>query len=404
LSTESDFFSGDHSLGQGAMVSALVARCHTVANNLRYLSQDADITSNQCLSQSDHDAELAKAPSVEDVSVARAGVLAMTAAMQAGQVPANMVTSSQDALRDMVAVREAAVAEHANRTSGTSFPTTRNGFNPDSTPFTKKTLPGEGDGAGATDIGATSQPLPDFGGTAAGADFATGGDTFGAGTDGDALGGGMASDDTLATMVSSDPLGGGLPMGGQPPLMQPMAAQQVQPPPGGMPMGAPMGGGMPGMPVMPPLSFPTPSGTPSPSGPSRLDTDLDSSEDAYEPNFENPDWTLDTSVSSGGGWVPEQGSSVSGVTTRADVSGVTAPVVGATGGSASATRPTTGMMGAPFMPMGAMGGMGAAAGTAGGKERPVILSQDRELLARESLEQSIDSGLVGRDTSEVPRT
>lgn len=95
---------------------------------------------------------------------------------------------------------------------------------------------------------------------------------------------------------------------------------------------------------------------------------------------------------------PLRGSSIT-ATTRSDVSGQSPSAVSATG-----VRPGENtqqqMMRGGGMGGGMMGGMGHGQGQGkGAKERPVILSEDPEQIGKDSTDQAVQTGLIGRDSS-----
>ena len=379
LSQVAATFQADPDVGSGTSIDVLRERNLAAKSLVENFQQEASLAALQSASQAEHDSALAAAPSANDRAMLQAALEAARARMISGQISPADFTVIQDEYLTQRAQRSDAVQQHAIRTAETEFPVPSGdlGLIPEFRSMNES-------GGGPSSTGASSDdelnndPLAD----SPPDDFPL--DDF-------------SSDEGPTpgvTQISSDgsavaPAGmGQLSSPSGQPAMQPMAMPQ-------QPMSAPMpmaGAGFPG-------GQPAPMGRFSPEPDMDPDDDLDSLE---EDPYEIPDMALDTDLSTGTG-LPDQGYSVSGVTTRADVSGITAPVVGVggtpvSGGSAS----TRGMLGGGMMPMAPMmGGMGMG-GASGSKERPVILSQEPDLSAKESLEHSVESGLVGRASSEAP--
>lgn len=378
LSQVAATFQADPEVGSGTSVEVLRERNRAAKSLVENFQQEASLAALQSASQAEHDSALAAAPSANDRAMLQAALEAARARMIAGQISPADFAAIQDEYLTQRAQRNDAVQQHAIRTAETEFPTPSGdlGLIPEFRSMNE----------------AERDVVPDLGGPSddeSNTDFPS--DEF-------------PSDDSSSdeeptpgvTQISSDgsaavPAGAGqLSSPGGQPAMQPMTMPQ-------QPMSAPMpmaGAGFPG-------GQPTPVGrfSPEPEPYSESNDGLDSLE---EDPYEIPDMDLDTDLSTGTG-LPDQGYSVSGVTTRADVSGITAPVVGVggtptSGGSAS----TRGMLGGGMMPMAPMMGGAGMGGAVGAKERPVILSQDPDLSAKESLEHSVESGLLGRSSSQAP--
>jgi hypothetical protein len=365
LSQVAATFQGEPEIGSGATVAVLRERNLAAKSLVENFQQEASLVVNQSASQAEHDSALASAPSANDRAMLQAALEAARARMISGQISPADFSAIQDEYLNQRAQRNDAVQQHAIRTAETEFPVPSGELG---------LIPGfrsmDESGVGPSGTGFPDDEFPS--------------DEF-------------PPDEeppSGVTQISSDgsavaPAGAGqLSAPSGQPAMQPMAMSQ-------QPMSAPMpmaGAGFPG-------GQPAPAGRFDPEPDMDLDDDLDSLE---EDPYEIPDMELDTDLSTGTG-LPDQGYSVSGVTTRADVSGITAPVVGvggtpAAGGSSS----TRGMLGGGMMPMAPMMGGAGMGGGGMAKERPVILSQDPDLSAKESLEHSVESGLLGRSSSQAP--
>ena len=116
----------------------------------------------------------------------------------------------------------------------------------------------------------------------------------------------------------------------------------------------------------------------------------------------------DIGTSTSGDTSGDGGSAVGGVghsvtaRTSADVSGVNSPAVSAGAGRGAAPA-AGGMMGGGMGGGGMMGAGGAGAGAGGkGKERPDIKSSDPAQHGKDSLDEAIEGGLLGRSTSKKP--
>ncbi|MGF2946535.1 hypothetical protein [Mycobacterium sp. Lab-001] len=171
------------------------------------------------------------------------------------------------------------------------------------------------------------------------------------------------------------------------PAMPPMTQQPMMAPPQ-MPQGGGAGGGYPAMPSM--------AGAGSPR-------------DRKKDDGKDPLDGLKTDLSGAGadgaaagvaaGAALDRGTTAHGMHTRADVSGINRPAVGGGAGQAPPSQPQQGgMMGGP---------MGSGAGGAGGggkpKPRPDIKSADPKQHGHDSVRESVEGGLLGRDTAEEPK-
>lgn len=106
-----------------------------------------------------------------------------------------------------------------------------------------------------------------------------------------------------------------------------------------------------------------------------------------------------------GSTTTERGNTASGIHTKADTTGVNSPSLSGNGtkpGAApSGSQGGAGMRGMNAMPFGSGAGLGS--GTTKGKERPFIQSSDKNQYGFSSREESVEGGLIGRDTAESPK-
>lgn len=192
----------------------------------------------------------------------------------------------------------------------------------------------------------------------------------------------------LSSDLDSDGKGRAM-LGNQPPQMPPMQpqAQGQGAPPGAGGAGIPAGGNMLGT-----------------TQPRRND----------DKKYQDPLTALATETSGAAGLAAgsalgstttERGNTASGIHTKADTTGVNSPAVGGNGtkpGAApSGSQGGAGMRGMNAMPFGSGAGMGG--GTTKGKERPFIQSSDKNQYGFSSREESVEGGLIGRDTAQPPK-
>lgn len=337
--------------GDGLVVQALNEHIEDTARGLERLAEQAVQTSETCDTQSSVDQILINAPSPSEVDEAKFKANAVRHMVQLGKLPPAALKPAQDEFIDKNRERDEAYNEHARQTSDTSL-----------------TPPPDDTTTGTSRRSRTlSQPLNE----------PVDGSGYG---DGGGGGDGSTLDDTFGdTHLSSD-------------TEPAAAAATAQPQMGGQPQGAPQGGGAhgspPQMPQMPPMSPSAFKDKPKmPDGVGDLGSMIS-------------DTDIGTSTSGDASATVDRGGSLHGVTTRADVSGAAPSSVGAGGvrpGEAQGGPAMRGGMGG--MPMG-MGGIGGGNKTS--KERPEIFAHDKKLLGDEAVENAVEGGLIGRNSSRAP--
>jgi hypothetical protein len=377
--------------------------------------------------QNTADEALAAAPSPAEVEMARQVALSMIAGLKTGQVTATEAMRVQQEYGALLAERQLAVTVHAaesERTAGcfgglyVPAVQARRGGGAGDVPLE------EGGDANTTEAPVEAAPKRTDGGDPAPAATAPTDATplpeiFGppATLPGIGSGGGMTAEfPDRGGMVSEFPgpplppltpetglASGGFPLTPQMPSLSPMPMPPQQ---GGMPGGgfAPMP--MPGLP-MPGGSFTAPQGGRmlDPTPPPRREQSRDRDRDTDLTTPDDLDLTLfpDAPAAVAGGVVAAGavGSSVTGVHTPANVSGVTSPVVSAlppmnpsTGGVGPAT-------GGVVPPMGAMGSGVGATGSGGMKPREPVLAAEGTV-GQENLREAVAGGAISRATAEPP--
>ncbi|TXI55935.1 hypothetical protein [Mycolicibacter arupensis] len=356
----------------GTTVTALMDLLDEYRRDCETLSQHATSMVTACAVQVDNDNTFLAAPGPADVEDAQAKV---QRAIQSNSLAA--LVASRVQLQEVKAEYDAAYHAHEEGTEGTHPKIVP----PEEPPSMKRRGTGERDTGGydGTD-GVQLMPLNRPAGSPS--PFAGG------------SGGGMPamppmSADSLGTRLSGDTESAAAAAG------RGMATQPAMPPvqQGG---GAPAGGGSPmgGMPGMP-------GGMPGAATP-RGGKDKSKNDPAWDATM------LSSDAAAGGAGAlaataanPDRGGSLHGVTTRADVSGRNAPVVGMR--SPGPVPPAGGPMGGG--PMGGMMGGGAGLhgnnGTTG--KRPDIKAHDPIMQGDESVKNSVEGGLIGRKSSRVPK-
>lgn len=330
--------------GSGRTVSAINARIGKISSHLLELTNTSEDVSGKCHTQAGIDDELAHAPTSSDVSSAASHLSQVISASRNGTATPDELTAAKNHWQDVKNRHDAAKVKHATDTEGSS--------------------------GAPTSLAAAVPDLSDDPGSPGGP-----GDGPGDGSGGGSPGGpGDDPDDSPDGKKDSAPGGG--------PQNPPQFPAQPQG------AGGSAGGGQP---PMPPMGA-TGTGMPPDTGKDPLD------------DLPLDDTNIGTSTSgdtSGG-----TGSAMSGIghsvtaRTSADVSGMNSPAVSAGPVRGSGAG---GMMGGGMM--GGMGGMGGGMGGKApqrGKERPTIASSDRGQLGKDSLEDSIEGGVIGRSTSAKP--
>ncbi|MEY8013936.1 hypothetical protein [Mycobacterium servetii] len=223
-----------------------------------------------------------------------------------------------------------------------------------------------------------------YGGSSSTDPFTGGGGSGGSG-DGSSAGAGdtsLSSDTSDAGNQAKPMLGGGQPQ--MPPMAQQPQAPQM--PQGGASPGA--GGGAPSMPPMRGATLPK-------------DKDKDKDKGSDPLDDLKTDLSGDAAAGAAGaaaGAAMERGATIQGAHTRADISGLNRPAVGAVGG-AQPVPPQGGMMSGP-MGAGVPGGGGA--GGSKPKPRADIKSSDPKQHGMDSIEDAVEGGILGRTTAEKP--
>lgn len=321
-----------------------------------------------CVVQADADHRLMAAPSPADVEDQRDR---LRAANRLGSVA--QALHEGEKLREISSARDDAYVKHMNDTFVTE---------PKIVPVEPKTNWRRGSGKNANtaatgEDGVSLMPL----------------NRPSSGVGGGGGGGGMPSLPPMSmanigTHTSGDVAGAARSATPMPPQMQPMT---------GMSGGAPAGGGMPvgmgampgGMPNMQPMSM-----SKRDKKKDELPTYLSGADGAAAGSG------LGAAAGVAAGQV-DRGSSVTGVSTRADVSGRGSGAVAATpppsgsGGSGSGR-----MMGGP-MGMGGLGG-GNSLHQQNGKARPDIPNRDPDLVGQGAADAAVQGGIVGRASSKSP--
>lgn len=342
--------------GSGAAITALNERIENASQALASLSESALQTSDTCDTQTSSDSKLLSAPSPHDVETAKNTAAAVRQQAMVGKATPSQFKMAQDAYNDAKSQRDSAYEEHESETQGHVFSP------PDVE--TRVTAPHASRPADFGTLSPSGSGYPNLPGG--------GGDDFG--------GGGFSDDSPFGeTHLSSD----SGPSSPSPAMMQAQPQQPMGGQPGGMPMG-----GQPQMPQMAPMS---------PSAFKDTPKSKDLPKDNL-PDYDLSDTAVGTSTSGDSGNASGTGSSVAGVTTRADVTGTPSGAVTAGGGVRGAGEAQGPMMrgGMGGMPMGAMGQGG---NNSNSKERPEIFTEDKDLLGTETEDAAVKGGLIGRNTS-----
>jgi hypothetical protein len=414
---------------RGQCAEALAAAQQQRRATLIGLADAAHRAAGYAGTQNVADEALAAAPSPQEVEMARQVVLAMIAGLKTGQVTATEAMRVQQEYGALLAERQLAVTVHAGESERTAgcfgglyLPEVQarrggdvpleEGGDANTTEAPVEAAPKRTDGgdpAATAPTGAT--PLPEI------LSPPTSNSLPGAGSsNGDLTAefpghGGMVAEFPGPAMPPLTPLNPETGLSGSPFPMTPqlpgLAPMPMPPQQGGMPGGGfgPMP--MPGLP-MPGGSFTAPPGGRmlDPTPPARREQSRDRDRDTDLTTPDDLDLTLfpDGAAAVAGGVVAggAVGSSVTGVTTPANVTGVTAPVVSAM----PPMNPATGGMGPAaggmVPPMGAMGsGVGGAGGGGGMKPREPVLAAEGTV-GQENLREAVAGGTVGRATAEPP--
>lgn len=356
--------------GSGSAADRINENIENHLSTLTHLEEQANTTAETANRQAEIDAELAGAPTEEEIEELKRRWLDLKRKAADGDVSEEELEQAQKEYLDAKKEREEALKKHAEDTEAHKLETDDEESN--------------GDDGYAPEGGASG------GGSSSGG--SSGGDLPAAASSSE---GGLAGD----TELSSDTAAGAgfqTPMMGQPmqPQMQPMQPQAAA---GGAQAAAPMFNQQPTG-----QQYPQGFKSPKPNLPPPESDPFGRKRDPLA--FLNRANGPSTSVSgTGGGAISDtRGISVSGVTTKSDVTGAGGTQLSSTTGQAPGTN-SQGQQGAPMR--GGMMGMGPMMAGAGGgagnktKERPDIKSQDRDLLGKDSLDQAVEGGMIGRSTS-----
>ena len=344
--------------GSGNAADTVNGHIEKIAESLSELSEAANTTAEKCETQSTIDSELTKAPTKAQVDELKQTYLDTKKKAGKGEATDEELEAAQKAYQEAKKAREDAVDTHETDTKGNIVGDDITDSDDDGSPNNNGNGTDTGGGSETTSDGSMtdSSPLSD-----------TAGNTE------------LSSDDSTAQQqpqMSSQPQSSGQ-------QQQPQAGGGAQPSSGGPPQSS-----------QPQMNMGNTSPKPS------MTPDKKSSKDK-DPLAFLKDSKVGTTTSGADTKMDTKGVSLSGVTTKADTSGTNSPSVNATGsqpGSGSGNQ--NGMMGRGGMGGGMMGGMGGAgAGGGGKKEKPVIYTQDKDLLGKESLDQAVEGGMIGRNTS-----
>lgn len=342
--------------GEGAVADQFNENLEKYAEVIAKLEEAANNTAEDAQTQADADEELLNAPSEEEVEELKQKYLEVKRKAANGEATDEELEDAQNEYLDAKKQREDALKKHTEETEFSNLNTDTNGSGNDST-------------ASSSSSDTSTSPRS--------------GSTLG-GDESSAPGGTELSSDGSQTPQQS--------MMSQPQqAAQPQASAQPQ-------MG---GGAAPQQAQQPQSNKLAPPNMPSYQGP--RDT---GKKDGKDPLAFLNDRKVNTNVSGAASpFLNDRGTSVTGVTSKVDTSGMNSPAVSATGSQPGSGDQRGNQMGGRMM--GGMGGMGGMMGGMGGaqgagkgsKEKPEIFTQDKDLLGKESLDQAIEGGMIGRDTS-----
>lgn len=347
--------------GEGKVADQINENLERYAEVIGKLEEGANTTSEDAQKQADADEELLNAPSEEEVEELKQKYLEVKRKAANGEATDQELEDAQNAYLDAKKQREEALKKHTEETEFSNLNT----------------------GTDDDEEDTSSSPSTSDTGTSPSSGSSLGGDDE-AGTPGD-------------TELSSD--------GSQTPqqsmMNQPQAQQaQQQPQASAQPQ---MSGASPQQQQQQPQSNKSaPPNMPSYQGPRESGL----KKDGKDPLAFLNDRKVNTNVSgSASPFLNDRGTSVTGVTSKADTSGMNSPSVTTSGAQPGSGDQRGNQTGGRMGGMGGMGGMmgggmgGAQGAGAGSKEKPEIFTQDKDLLGKESLDQAIEGGMIGRDTS-----